>query len=202
MVNTHLRRCLVILCCGCLMTACSPKNVIVLVPDPDGSVGRITVANDAGSVEIDAANESTAIRDAKTAPSPPAEMEKKDIDQLFSKALAIQPQPPVHFILYFEKDSTQLRPSSAAMLADILSTIQERQSEHLSVVGHSDTLGDKAYNLSLSMRRAAAVKKRLVQQGVDEALIDITSHGEENPLVKTADNVGNPKNRRVEVVIR
>jgi outer membrane protein OmpA-like peptidoglycan-associated protein len=184
------------------MTACSPKNVIVLVPDPDGSVGRITVANDAGSVEIDAANESTAIRDAKTAPSPPAEMEKKDIDQLFSKALAIQPQPPVHFILYFEKDSTQLRPSSAAMLADILSTIQERQSEHLSVVGHSDTLGDKAYNLSLSMRRAAAVKKRLVQQGVDEALIDITSHGEENPLVKTADNVGNPKNRRVEVVIR
>lgn len=202
MVTIHMRRCLVILCCGCLMTACSPKNVVVLVPDPDGSVGRITVANDAGSVEIDTANESTAIRDAKTAPSPPAEMEKKDIDQLFSEALAIQPQPPVHFILYFEKDSTQLRPSSVAMLTDILSTIQAGQSEHISVVGHSDTLGDKAYNLSLSMRRATAVKQRLVQKGIDEALIDITSHGEENPLVKTADNVSNPKNRRVEVVIR
>lgn len=202
MVNIHLRRCLVILCCGCLMTACSPKNVVVLVPDPDGSVGRITVANAAGSVEIDTANESTAIRDAKTAPSFPAEMEKKDIDQLFGEALAIQPQPPVHFILYFEKDSTQLRPPSAGMLTDILSTIQARQSEHISVVGHSDTLGDKAYNLSLSMRRAAAVKQRLVQEGIDEAHIDITSHGEENPLVKTADNVSNPKNRRVEVVIR
>jgi outer membrane protein OmpA-like peptidoglycan-associated protein len=201
-VTIHLRRCLVILCCGCLMTACSPKNVVVLVPDPDGSVGRITVANAAGSVEIDAANESTAIRDAKTAPSPPAEMEKKDIDQLFSEALAIQPQPPVHFILYFEKDSTQLRPSSVTMLTDILSTIQARQSEHISVVGHSDTLGDKAYNRSLSMRRATAVKQRLVQKGIDEGLIDITSHGEENPLVKTADNVSNPKNRRVEVVIR
>jgi len=201
-VNIHLRRCLVILCCGCLMTACSPKNVVVLVPDPDGSVGRITVANAAGSVEIDAANESTAIRDAKTAPSPPAQMEKKDIDQLFSEALAIQPQPPVHFILYFEKDSTQLRPSSVTMLTDILSTIQARQSEHISVVGHSDTLGEKAYNLSLSMRRATAVKQRLVQKGIDAARIDITSHGEENPLVKTADNVSNPKNRRVEVVIR
>jgi outer membrane protein OmpA-like peptidoglycan-associated protein len=88
------------------------------------------------------------------------------------------------------------------MLTDILSTIQARQSEHISVVGHSDTLGDKAYNLSLSMRRAAAVKQRLVQEGIDEAHIDITSHGEENPLVKTADNVSNPKNRRVEVVIR
>jgi outer membrane protein OmpA-like peptidoglycan-associated protein len=201
-VNIHLRRCVVLFFCVCLIAACSPKNVVVLVPDPDGRVGRITVANAAGSVEIDAANESTAIRDAKTAPSPPAQMEKKDIDQLFSKSLAIQPQPPVHFILYFEKDSTRLRPSSLSMLTDVLATIQERRSEHISAVGHSDTLGDKAYNFSLSMRRAAAVKKHLVQRGVDEAFIEITSHGEENPLVKTADNVGNPKNRRVEVVIR
>ena len=69
-------------------------------------------------------------------------------------------------------------------------------------MGHSDTLGDKAYNLALSMRRAMAVQKLLVEKGIDEAFIDTTSHGEENPLVKTADNVGNPKNRRVEVVVR
>lgn len=202
MANFHLRRCLVLAVCACVIAACSPKNVVVLVPDPDGSVGRITVANTAGSVEIDTANESTAIRDAETAPSAPAEMGKKDIDNLFGQALAIQPQPPVHFILYFEKDSTRLLPSSLAMLPDVLSTAQSRRSEHISVVGHSDTLGDKAYNLALSMRRAMAVQKLLVKRGIDEAFIDTTSHGEENPLVKTADNVGNPKNRRVEVVVR
>jgi outer membrane protein OmpA-like peptidoglycan-associated protein len=200
--NPQLRRCLVLVLFVGLMSACGPKNVVVLVPDPDGSVGSITVANAAGSVEIDTANESTAIRDAQTAPSAPAEMEKKDIENIFAQALAIQPQPPVHFILYFERNSTRLRSSSQAMLPDVLSTIQTRRSEHISVVGHSDTLGDKSYNRALSKRRAMAVKNILVKKGVDEALIETTSHGEENPLVKTADNVGNPKNRRVEVVIR
>ena len=88
------------------------------------------------------------------------------------------------------------------MLPDIIATIKTRRSEHISVVGHSDTLGDKTYNLDLSKRRALAVKKLLVKKGVDEAFIETTSHGEENPLIKTADNVGNPKNRRVEVVVR
>jgi len=200
--KSHLRKCLALAFCVYMITACSHKNVVVLVPDPDGRVGSITVANAAGSVEIDTANESTAIRDAETAPGAPAEMKQKDIDKLFGQALAIQPQPPVHFILYFEKNSTRLRPSSLAMLPDILSAVQARRSEHISVVGHSDTLGDKSYNLALSERRALVVQKLLVKKGVDEAFIETTSHGEENPLVKTADNVGNPKNRRVEVVVR
>lgn len=202
MANAHLRRCLVLLLFVGVMTACSHKNVVVLVPDPDGSVGSITVANAAGSVEIDTANQSTAIRDAETTPSVPAAMEKKEIDNIFGHALAIQPQPPAHFILYFERNSTRLRASSRDMLPDVLATIQSRRSEHISVVGHSDTLGDKSYNLALSKRRAMVVKKRLMNNGIDEAFIETTSHGEENPLVKTADNVGNARNRRVEVVIR
>lgn len=196
------QRWLVSVCCLLLMAACSQKNIVVLVPDPDGSVGRITVANAAGSVEIDAPNESTAIRDAETPPSPPETLKPQVIDDLFGKALAVQPEPPVHFILYFEKDSTRLRPSSRELLPDVLNTIQTRRAERISVVGHSDTLGDKGYNLDLSRRRAVAVKKMLVKEGIDEAFIETTSHGEENPLVKTADNVSNPKNRRVEVVIR
>ncbi|MDX2454214.1 OmpA family protein, partial [Desulfosarcina sp.] len=68
--------------------------------------------------------------------------------------------------------------------------------------GHTDTLGDKAYNLDLSIRRALAVKQQLVDNGVDDTFMDVSSHGEEHPLVKTADNVGNAKNRRVEVIVR
>lgn len=193
MANSHLRKCLALVFCACVMTACSHKNVVVLVPDPDGRVGSITVANAAGSVEIDTANESTTISDAETAPGAPAEMKQKDIDNIFGQALAIQPQPPERFILYFERNSTRLRPSSLAMLPDIIAAIQMHRSEHISVVGHSDTLGDKSYNLALSKRRAVAVKKLLVKNGVDKAFIETTSHGEDNPLVKTADNVGNPK---------
>ena len=79
----QLRRCIIILLLVGLVSACGPKNVVVLVPDPDGSVGSITVANDAGSVEIDTANESTTIRNAETAPTAPVEMGAKDIDNIF-----------------------------------------------------------------------------------------------------------------------
>ena len=185
-----------------LLTAGCQKNMVVLLPNPDGTVGHITVANAAGSVEMDAANTATTIRNNETIPSTPAMMEQKDIENLFGDVLEMQPQPPVHFILYFEKDSIKLRPGSLATLDDIVAAIKERGSNHISVVGHSDTLGDKSYNLDLSRRRAVAVKKLLVGKDVRAELIQTTSHGEENPLVKTADNVGNAKNRRVEVVVR
>ena len=192
---------LAVLAAGLMVAGCQ-KNMVVLLPNPDGTVGHVTVANAAGSVEMDAANTAITIRDSETNPSAPAMMEQKDIENLFGDVLTMQPQRPVHFILYFEKDSTRLRPASLATLDAIVAAIKERNSKHISVVGHSDTLGDKPYNLDLSRRRAVAVKKLLVGKDVHAESIQTTSHGEENPLVKTADNVGNAKNRRVEVVVR
>lgn len=52
------------------------------------------------------------------------------------------------------------------------------------------------------MRRAQAVRKLLVDSGIADNIIDVSSHGEENLLIKTADNVANAQNRRVEVVVR
>ena len=202
MAKFHLRHgFLAVLAVGLMATACQ-KNIVVLLPNPDGTVGHVTVTNAAGSVEMNAANTATTIRDNETIPGMPAMMEQKDIENLFGDVLERQPQQPVHFILYFEKDSTKLRPASLATLDDIVAAIRARGSKHISVVGHSDTLGDKPYNLDLSRRRAVAVKKLLVGKDVQAESIRTTSHGEENPLVKTADNVGNAKNRRVEVVVR
>jgi len=200
--RVQLRNSLFALLATGLLTVSCQKNIVVLLPNPDGSVGHITVANPAGSVEMDTANTSTSVRDAATPPSRPDKIAPKDIQKLFGDVLEKQPSRPVHFILYFEKDSTRLRPGSLKILDDVVAAIKARQSGHISVVGHSDTLGDKAYNLDLSRRRAEAVLALLVEKGIPAASIQTTSHGEENPLVKTADNVGNPKNRRVEVVVR
>jgi len=185
-----------------ISAACSPTHKIVLVADPDGAVGGITVSNSAGSVEINAPNRATSVKDAHTAPDAPVDMPERDIRALFSEALAIQPPPPLHFILYFEKDSSRLDSNSLNQMADILAAIQERGSTYISVVGHADTLGDKLYNQNLSMRRAAAVRDLLIQKGVKESFVDVTSHGEKNLLIQTGDNVAEPKNRRVEVVVR
>jgi outer membrane protein OmpA-like peptidoglycan-associated protein len=185
-----------------LITACSSKNFVVLIPDPDGHVGSITVYNQAGSVEIYTPNQVATIKDRDTAPSSPVDMKKKEVDALFSEALAIQPSAPIHFRLYFERDSIKLKPDSAKIIPDIITTIQGREPADISVIGHTDTLGEKIYNLYLSKRRALAVRDLLIKMGVQKEHITTSFHGEENLLIKTEDNVSNPKNRRAEVIVR
>jgi outer membrane protein OmpA-like peptidoglycan-associated protein len=104
--------------------------------------------------------------------------------------------------LYFEIGSTRLTSESASRLPDIINTIRERTSSSVGVVGHSDTLGDSVDNYRLSLQRAAAVKDLLIQNGVPASHIETTSHGENNLLIRTGDNVAEPRNRRVEVVVR
>ncbi|BBO82917.1 hypothetical protein DSCO28_34830 [Desulfosarcina ovata subsp. sediminis] len=185
-----------------LLTACGHRSTVILVPDPNGAVGEVTVTNAAGSVRIDRANHATTVRDDQTLPDTPEPAGDEKIEQLFGAVLRNQPPSPVHFILYFQSDSEALLPASRDRLPDIIATVKTRMPTRVSVVGHTDTMGDKAYNTHLSMRRAQAVRKRLVSGGIADDIIDVSSHGEENPLVKTADNVANAKNRRVEVVVR
>ena len=185
-----------------LITACGHRQTVVLVPDPDGRVGQITVTNPAGSVEIDQANQATDVSSRESAPTAPVVRTGAEIDALFGDVLANQPLPPVHYILHFRSDSVELLPDSRRQLPQIVAAIADRAPTRVSVVGHTDTMGDKAYNLNLSLRRAKAVKALLVADGVDARFIDVTSHGEANPLVPTADNVANAQNRRVEVIVR
>ena len=185
-----------------LMSACGPKSMVVLVPDPDGSVGKISVANAAGSVDIDQPHQHTVVRGAEAAPTEPSPIEPAEVEEIFQAALASQPPPPVHFILHFESGSVDLLPASKQLLPGIVRVIGQRMPTTISIVGHSDTKGDKQYNLALSLRRAHAVQQQLLALGVPAASVEVSSHGEENPLVKTGDNVDNAKNRRVEVVVR
>ena len=185
-----------------LLVACGKKSIVVLVPEPTGSVGRITVSNSAGFVEISKPNQATEIINENTAPSAPAEIKGEKINALFSEALAILPPNPIHFILFIEKDSTRVSPESLNQISEIIVIIKERASDHISVIGHTDTLGDEDYNQNLSFKRATAVKNLLIQQGIREDLIETTSHGKKNLLIKTQDNVAEVKNRRVEVVVR
>ncbi|MBA3035989.1 MAG: OmpA family protein [Desulfobacterium sp.] len=185
-----------------LVSGCAAhKDIIVLIPDSDGKTGSITVSNQAGSVAIDSPNHATSIIDSNKLPSPPVKLEQDTIDTMFSEALSMQPKQPQHFILYFEKD-TLLTSDSNELIPAIITAIRERNSTDIMVVGHCDTLGSKDYNMTLSENRAISVKDLLIGQGVGPDNIKTTSHGKENPLIKTGDNVSEARNRRVEVVIR
>ena len=184
------------------MSGCAPHTTVVLLPDPDGKVGALTVNTEAGSVDIAKAGETTTVRSKNSLPSKPAIMSKEKITATFGEVLASLPEQPVHFTLYFQSGSTVLTRDSFNLLSEILKAVKERESHSISVVGHTDTAGNRQYNLKLSTQRAVAVSRLLVEKGVKKSSIKSTSHGEENPLIKTADNVNEPRNRRVEVIVR
>jgi len=85
---------------------------------------------------------------------------------------------------------------------EILRTVGGRVVPEVDVVGHTDTTGTPQGNVQLGLKRAAVVRELLLRAGLDSSLIDVRSHGEADPLVRTADNVYEPRNRRVEVAVR
>ncbi len=179
-----------------------PENVFVLLADPDGRVGRIIVSNTGGSQELDRADMATLAVNSATAPGTPFQMSPDQVSKIFAEALAAQPQPPVHFLLYFDTDSSRPTRESLKQVPEILRVIGERKSNDISVVGHTDATGQREYNTRLSLARAQATAKLLVDAGVDPDALEITSHGKDNPLVPTPDNTPEPKNRRVEITVR
>lgn len=185
-----------------VLGGCAPKTTVVLLPESDGKIGHLIVKNDIGSVELNEAQEATVIKGKKAAPTSPKLLSKEEIQTSFSSALAALPEQPVHFILYFLKNSNQLTDTSKKLLEKVLQTIYERQSQEITVFGHTDTVGNQQYNMRLSTERAEATRQLLIDLGINPDYISATSHGENNPLIKTADNTFEQRNRRVEVVIK
>ena len=184
--------------------ACAtPKaSVFVLLPDAEGRTGQITVSNRAGGQVLDRPGQATRVTGPDRAPAAPQAMDDAEVRRLFGEALAAQPGPPARFILYFKGDSDELTPESQARLPDVVQSIRERRAGDVGVVGHTDTVGTRQYNYWLGLRRAGRVADLLVAVGVDRGLIDLDSHGEDDLLVATGDDVDEPRNRRVEITVR
>ncbi len=185
-----------------VLVGCAPKAVVVLMPDAEGKVGVIEVATKGGTKTIKDAGYGVHIESTESAPSEPAKMEEKKINKLFGAAIAIQPILPKQYNLYFISGEAQLTSESKSMLPQIIAEIKVRPTVDISIIGHTDRVGTNEYNYKLSYERAKLMYDILVSEGLPAGSIDVTSHGEENPLIPTADDVPEPKNRRVEVTVR
>ena len=209
---TFARRVLVLAAAAAgLQLACGPvqsktpqrkgQTTVVLLPESDGSVGRATVSNPAGNVELGTARASTTVSTG-AAPTPATEMSDADVKRLFGAALAVQPPAPAHFTLYFEFDSDELTEESRALVMQVQKALQAYPAPQVTVIGHTDTRGSATANIGLGLRRANVVRMRLIEAGLDASAINVTSHGEATLLVPTADDVPEPRNRRVEITVR
>jgi outer membrane protein OmpA-like peptidoglycan-associated protein len=179
-----------------------PPAVIALLPDPETKVtGRIRVSNEFGSLDLSAPNASVRTV-AGVAPGPATTLKGDDIERLFGEALAALPPPPRHFTLQFKFESDTLTDASAALVPQILAAVKALPVPEVVVVGHTDTMGDRKSNVALGLKRATAVRGILVKAGLPQDLVEVTSHGEGDLLVKTRDNTAEPRNRRVEITVR
>jgi outer membrane protein OmpA-like peptidoglycan-associated protein len=183
-----------------LISCASQKNLVVLLPEEGGKAGAVSVANKGGSQVIDRANQGSSIDSAEKQPSVPEAIDPKKIDKIFGHALKAQPRKPLHFTLYFEFNSDNLTAESKVVLNSLLSEIRVFNPSAVAIIGHTDLVGTSKANHELGLERANAVGKILVSSGVNQAIIEVYSHGMDNPLIRTKGN--EPRNRRVEAVIR
>ena len=87
-------------------------------------------------------------------------------------------------------------------LDKIANTLNEYPDSTITVVGHTDSMGDAQANLDLSRRRAAAVADYLSQRGIQRNRIVAEGRGEAEPIADNATEAGRSQNRRVEMLIR
>lgn len=189
--------------CLILLAACAtPKqSVFVLIPDLDGQVGGITVTNPAGTQVLDRPRQGSTVLSADHAPSPPLTLEETEINRMFGAALAVQPSGPARFLLYFRENSEDLTPESEALVPEVLRTVRDRSATAITIIGHTDTTGDRNSNYKLALGRARRIADLLASQGIYPNIAEVESHGEDDLLVKTGDEVREPRNRRVEITV-
>lgn len=120
-------------------------------------------------------------------------------------ALAQQAPRPRTFVLYFTLASAQLTSRAQAIVAQAAADIQRTAAAgkvfHVKVIGYSDTVGTIGAAERLSRRRAEVVRDALVRAGVTAEIIKTEGRGKKQLEVPTEDQVKNPRNRRVRIIL-
>lgn len=99
----------------------------------------------------------------------------------------------------FDFDKSVLKPAAKASLDSLAGKVKSLTLEVIVAVGHTDSIGTDAYNQKLSIRRAEAVKKYLVSQGIEAKRIYVEGKGESQPVADNKTKEGRAKNRRVQI---
>jgi OmpA-OmpF porin, OOP family len=105
--------------------------------------------------------------------------------------------------IYFDTDQAVIKPESAAALKEIAALLKANPSLNIRLVGHTDSTGDFAHNMTLSDARAKAVLTALTSQyGIPAARLSGHGVGPLAPVASNDTEEGRAKNRRVELVKR
>lgn len=103
-------------------------------------------------------------------------------------------------VVYFDFDKSEIRADMLEMLKAHAQFLVQNPGVKVRLEGHADERGTREYNIGLGDRRAQAVRRVLLFQGVESAQLQPVSYGEERPAADGHDDSAWSKNRRVEMV--
>lgn len=103
--------------------------------------------------------------------------------------------------ILFDFDSSNLKAAAKENVRTLAASLNEYPGTDIKIVGHTDNKGAESYNMSLSERRAAAVKAYAVSQGVPSSRLSTLGKGFSEPIADNTTDAGRAANRRVEIVI-
>ncbi len=125
----------------------------------------------------------------QTAPPPPADRPPPSRDKPYGVALPVP----------FDFDSDRLTPGARQVVDQLAEIFKLNAQDRFIIQGHTDAVGDAAYNMALSQRRAEAVVDYLVSRhGISRDRLEVQGVGESSPLLSNDPNNG--RNRRVQVL--
>jgi peptidoglycan-associated lipoprotein len=113
---------------------------------------------------------------------------------------AIEALKQTGMIVYFDYDRAEIKPEYVQVVAAHAKFLNGNAARKVRLEGHSDERGSREYNIGLGERRAQAVRRALMLQGVTDPQITTVSYGEERPSVAGSDETAYSRNRRVELV--
>ncbi len=109
------------------------------------------------------------------------------------------PYEGLQMIIYFEFDSSEVRPQDQDLVARHASQLSENSRYQVRLEGHADERGSREYNIGLGERRSQSIRQMLMIQGVGAAQISTVSFGEERPASDGNTENDYAQNRRVEI---
>ncbi len=176
------------------------EETVVVLPGENGKLGGVVVRRGLQEQVLDTAYAASHI--GTNGVLERKQLLPEQVQQDFEKTISALPLKPTAFIVYFVSGSDELTQDSKAKFDQVLAEIRTRPAPDVLLIGHTDTVGSMESNDVLSRQRAEKVREILVQAGIKADRIEVTGRGKRDLLVPTADNVGDLRNRGVEINVR
>ena len=175
---------------------------VILLPQPDGSGSAVIVTGKAGEQRLSQPYQRATARDAEKAAPQVDSLASQQVAAQFKPLFDTAPPKPQRYTLYFQTGNVTLVPESQALLPEVINEAVKRSGAELVIIGHTDTVGSQEMNDGLSLKRAQLVVDMLKGRGFPAARIEAVGRGERELAVPTRDEAPEPRNRRVQILIR